>query len=269
MAGPGAGSARRPEPTAAQVAAGGPRGGQYPSHGPPPRPGSRQPGAPPGSMGGRGGPRKAAPGRLLRLFPSAALLRPSLRSLFSYSEGSRGAAEGKGRSGRGSVGRVPPVRRRFPPGPSAMDRGRARRRPREVGGRSLRRGSRAGGPAADGPTTQKGGRRVLLTSRPAPLPPRSGAMTPFPVRAPTPTHPKGTHRPPLPRRRHAQRRPHRRSTRRARRQAPPTHPGAPDRPHPRRHRHRHTADAPGIGRRGPRARHITREHVPLADVLAG
>ena len=199
-------------------------------------------------MGGRGSPRKAAPGRLLRLFPSAALLRPSLRSLFSYSEGSRGVAEGKGRSGRGPVGRVPPVRRRFPPGPSAMDRGRA------GGGRSddsKRRPARA------------------FDLPPAPLPPRSGAMTPFPVRAPTPTHPKGTHRPPLPRRRHAQRRPHRRSTRRARRRTPPTHPGAPDRPHRRRHRHRHTAGAPGIGHRDPRARHITREHVCQRYVLAG
>ena len=220
-------------------------------------------------MGGRGSPRKAAPGRLLRLFPSAALLRPSLRSLFSYSEGSRGAAEGKGRSGREPVGRVPPVRQRFPPGPSAMDRGRARRRPREVGGRSLRRGSRAGGPAADGPTTQRGGRRVLLTSRPAPLPPRSGAMTQFPMSAGTAAHPKDTRQPPLPRPRRTRRRPRRCSTRRARRQAPPTHPGAPDRPHPRRHRHRHTAGAPGIEHRGPRDRHITREHVCQRYVLAG
>ena len=44
-----------------------------------------------------------APFRLLRLFPSAAPLRPLLRSLFSYSEGRRGAADGKRRSRRGSA----------------------------------------------------------------------------------------------------------------------------------------------------------------------
>ena len=205
----------------------------------------------------RAGHEVAAPGRLPRLFPSAALLRPSLRSLFSYSEGSK-RQEGKGRSGRGPAGRVPrcggarassPVRRWFSPTSSTAYRGRGR-------WRAVWR-------------DEKGGQRISFAPGPAPLPPRSGAMTPFPVRAPTPTHPKGTHRPPLPRRRHAQRRPHRCSTRRARRQAPPTHPGAPDRPHRRRRRHRHTAGAPGIGHRDPRDRHITREHVCQRYVLAG
>ena len=42
-----------------------------------------------------------ASSRLLRLFLSAALLHPPLRLFFSYSGGSRGAAEGKGRSRRG------------------------------------------------------------------------------------------------------------------------------------------------------------------------
>ena len=251
MAGPGAGSARPmarrhgPDPAAtARI--------------PPPRPGSRQPGAPPGSTEGRGSPRKAAPGRLLRLFPSAALLRPSLRPLFSYSEGCRGVAEGKGRSGRGSAGRVPrcggarassPVRRWFSPTSSTAYRGRGR-------WRAVWR-------------DEKGGQRISFTPGPAPLPPRSGAITPFPMSAGAAAPPKVKRRPPFPRPRRAQRRPRRCSTRRARRRTPPTHPGAPGRPHPRRRRHRHAAGAPGIGRRGPRARHLTREHVPLADVLAG
>ena len=45
---------------------------------------------------GRGGPRRVVcgtPSRLLRLFPSAALLHPLLRLFFSYSGGSRGVAE--------------------------------------------------------------------------------------------------------------------------------------------------------------------------------
>ena len=53
----------------------------------------------------------AAPGRLPRLFPSPTLLRPSLRSLFSYSEGSRGVAKGKGRSGPRVRRASSPVRR--------------------------------------------------------------------------------------------------------------------------------------------------------------
>ena len=50
----------------------------------------------PGSPGVRGGPRRVVcgtPSRLLRLFPSAALLHPLLRLFFSYSGGSRGVAE--------------------------------------------------------------------------------------------------------------------------------------------------------------------------------
>ena len=49
-----------------------------------------------GSPGVRGGPRRGVcgtPSRLLRLFPSAALLHPLLRLFFSYSGGSRGVAE--------------------------------------------------------------------------------------------------------------------------------------------------------------------------------
>ena len=44
-------------------------------------------------------PREAAPNRLLRHFPSATLFHPPLHSFFSYSEGRRGAAKEKGRSG--------------------------------------------------------------------------------------------------------------------------------------------------------------------------
>ena len=55
---------------------------------------SFSPGSPPD-------PRGTTSGRPLRLFPSAALPHPPLRLFFSYSGGSRGAAEGKGRSGRG------------------------------------------------------------------------------------------------------------------------------------------------------------------------
>ena len=57
-----------------------------------------------GSPGVRGGSRwvvHGAPSRLLRPFLSAALLHPLLRPFFSYSGGSRGVAEGKGRSRRG------------------------------------------------------------------------------------------------------------------------------------------------------------------------
>ena len=44
---------------------------------------------------------RCASSHLLRLFPSAALPHPPLRLFFSYSEGSRGVAEGKRRSRRG------------------------------------------------------------------------------------------------------------------------------------------------------------------------
>ena len=51
----------------------------------------------------RGGRRvvRCTSSHLLRLFPSAAPLHPPLRLFFSYSGGSRGVAEGKGRSRRG------------------------------------------------------------------------------------------------------------------------------------------------------------------------
>ena len=54
------------------------------------------------------------------------------------------------------------------------------------------------------PATQKGGRRGSFTLRPALLPSRSGAMTPFLMSAGAAAHPKVTHRPPF--------------------SAPPTHP---------------------------------------------
>ena len=47
------------------------------------------------------------------------------------------------------------------------------------------------------PATQKGGRRGSFTLRPALLPSRSGAMTPFPGRAGAAAHPKDTRRPPF------------------------------------------------------------------------
>ena len=55
------------------------------------------------------------------------------------------------------------------------------------------------------PATQKGGRRGSFTLRPALLPSRSGAMTPFLMSAGAAAHPKVTRRPPF--------------------SAPPTHPG--------------------------------------------
>ena len=55
----------------------------------------------------------------------------------------------------------------------------------------------ADGPAAGGPATQKGGRRISFTPHPAPLPFRSGAMTPFPGRAGAAAHPKVKRRPPF------------------------------------------------------------------------
>ena len=57
----------------------------------------------------------------------------------------------------------------------------------------VRAGRRRSGPAA-----QKGGWRISFTLRPAPLPSRSGAMTPFPGCAAPPTHPKVMRRPPFP-----------------------------------------------------------------------
>ena len=85
----------------------------------------------------------------------------------------------------------------------------------------------ADGPVAGGPAAQKGGWRVSFTPRPAPLPVRSGVMTPFPMSAGAAAHPKVTRRPPFsPRRRPG-----------PRRWGPPevfTHPG--------RHRHRPVHD---------------------------
>ena len=73
----------------------------------------------------------------------------------------------------------------------------------------------ADGPAAGGPAAQKGGRCVSFTPRPAPLPFRSGAMTPFPGRAGAAAHPKVKRRPPFS----------------APAAAPPTPPGRRDGPH--------------------------------------
>ena len=47
------------------------------------------------------------------------------------------------------------------------------------------------------PAAQKGGRRISFTLRPALLPSRSGAMTPFPGRAGAAAHPKDMRRPPF------------------------------------------------------------------------
>ena len=80
--------------------------------------------------GGRPGraPRSAvprsAPDRLLRLFPSTTPLHSSLRPFFSYSEGPRGVAEGKGRSRRGPAGRAPRRRGGAPLGVAAISAGR-------------------------------------------------------------------------------------------------------------------------------------------------
>ena len=63
--------------------------------------------------------------------------------------------------------------------------------------RPIRPAAGADGPVVGGPATQKGGRRISFTPRPAPLPFRSGAMTPFPRRAGTAAHPKVKRRPPL------------------------------------------------------------------------
>ena len=63
--------------------------------------------------------------------------------------------------------------------------------------RPIRPAAGADGPAAGGPATQKGGWRISFTPRPAPLPFRSGAMTPFPGRAGAAAHPKVKRRPPF------------------------------------------------------------------------
>ena len=60
-------------------------------------------------------------GRLLRPFPSATLFHPLLRPLFSYSEGSRGVADGKGRSRRGR-GRARGYRRAWDRRPTRLFR---------------------------------------------------------------------------------------------------------------------------------------------------
>ena len=54
---------------------------------------------------------------------------------------------------------------------------------------------------ADGPATQKGGRRISFTPHPAPLPSRNGAITPLPGCVGAAAHPKDTRRPPFPPRR--------------------------------------------------------------------
>ena len=67
---------------------------------------------------------RSAPDRLLRLFPSTTPLHSSLRPFFSYSEGPRGVAEGKGRSRRGPAGRAPRRRGGAPLGVAAISAGR-------------------------------------------------------------------------------------------------------------------------------------------------
>ena len=51
--------------------------------------------------------------------------------------------------------------------------------------------------AADDPAAQKGGRRISFTLRPAPLPSRNVAMTPFLMNAGAAAHPKSMRRPPF------------------------------------------------------------------------
>ena len=63
--------------------------------------------------------------------------------------------------------------------------------------RPIRPAAGADGPVVGGPATQKGGWRISFTPRPAPLPFRSGAMTPFPGRAGAAAHPKVKRRPPF------------------------------------------------------------------------
>ena len=67
---------------------------------------------------------RSAPDRLLRLFPSTTPLHSSLRPFFSYSEGPRGVAEGKGRSRRGPAGQAPRRRGGAPLGVAAISAGR-------------------------------------------------------------------------------------------------------------------------------------------------
>ena len=63
--------------------------------------------------------------------------------------------------------------------------------------RPIRPAAGADGPVVGGPATQKGGWRISFTPRPAPLPFRSGAMTPFLGRAGAAAHPKVKRRPPF------------------------------------------------------------------------
>jgi len=63
--------------------------------------------------------------------------------------------------------------------------------------RPIRPAAGADGPVVGGPTTQKGGWRISFTPRSAPLPFRSGAMTPFPGRAGAAAHPKVKRQPPF------------------------------------------------------------------------
>ena len=72
-----------------------------------------------------------------------------------------------------------------PRAPARVGRGRARRRVSTDTRQSTF------------PAVQKGGRRVSFTPGSAPLPSRSGAMTPFPVHAGVGAHPEVTRQPPL------------------------------------------------------------------------
>ena len=89
---------------------------------------------------------------------------------------------------------------RFPRGPSAAGAGTAANAAacRLVHPtRPIRPAAGANGPVVGGPATQKGGWRISFTPRSAPLPFRSGAMTPFPGRAGAAAHPKVKRRPPF------------------------------------------------------------------------
>ena len=150
------------------------------------------------------------------------------------------------------------------------------------------------------PAAQKGGRRISFTPRPAPLPSRNGAMTPFPGRAGAAAHPKDTRRPPFsapPTPRAATAGPPEASTAPGPSSTPArtatagvasrsprgNHRTAPDPARISRIRADAESAAPARGHRdpipvpapsrsapvGPRERHITRENVCPGYVLAG
>ena len=282
MAGPGAGSARRPEPTAVQVATGGPRGGQCPSHGPPPRPGSRRHGPDPASRGRRPGPWEAAGvhGRPLRVvcYASFPLLRSSALRYAPFSHTVKGQEAQQREKGVADAG--PPAAgrplsgcasRRAPPRWTAGGAGTA-----PVGSEDARsaadRGRAGGGQSGE---TKKVASAYLSPPAPHPSPPkwRNDAIpherrnrraperyapatsstpparpeAPAPVQYPTCPPPGATNTPGSPR--------------------PPSSPTPPPSPHRRRARNRTPRSASTS--HNPRARTSSRRARGLSDDLAG